>query len=209
MPTGIENSIAKFLPEPIYIAAVKDLKDDVKSKESATFGKLLGILMRFLESSKHFETISKSFTELHSLLNVVREAEQVTDNRIDKLQNIEKQIGTFLKENFPKSTVEIDIPKIHLRSKFGVKEYPKPVGLANKYGFGAPILWPKKHEAPAVVLAAIKIALPELKTEFNEKQIAALDSAVEKLGSLPDFSDITASENTILSFADGNFALTT
>ena len=107
------------------------------------------------------------------------------------------------------NVVEIDIPKIHLRSKFGVKEYPKPVGLANKYGFGAPILWPKKHEAPAVVLAAIKIALPELKTEFNEKQIAALDSAVEKLGSLPDFSDITASENTILSFADGNFALTT
>lgn len=118
LPTGIENSIAKFLPEPIYIAAVKDLKDDVKSKESATFGKLLGILMRFLENSKHFETISKSFTELHSLLNVVREAEQVTDNRIDKLQNIEKQIGTFLKENFPKSTVEIDIPKPELKHVF-------------------------------------------------------------------------------------------
>lgn len=118
LPTGIENSIAKFLPEPIYIAAVKDLKDDVKSKESATFGKLLGILMRFLENSKHFETISKSFTELHSLLNVVREAEQVTDNRIDKLQNIEKQIGAFLKENFPKSSVEIDIPKPELKHVF-------------------------------------------------------------------------------------------
>jgi putative ATP-dependent endonuclease of OLD family len=118
LPTGIDNSITKFLPEPIYIAAVKDLKDDVKSKESATFGKLLGILMRFLENSKHFETISKSFTELHSLLNVVREAEQVTDNRIDKLQNIEKQIGNFLKENFPKSNLEIDIPKPELKHVF-------------------------------------------------------------------------------------------
>jgi len=118
LPTGIDNSISKFLPEPIYIAAVKDLKDDVKSKESATFGKLLGILMRFLENSKHFETISKSFTELHSLLNVVREAEQVTDNRIDKLQNIEKQIGNFLKENFPKSNLEIDIPKPELKHVF-------------------------------------------------------------------------------------------
>jgi putative ATP-dependent endonuclease of OLD family len=118
LPTGIENSISKFLPEPIYIAAVKDLKDDVKSKESATFGKLLGILMRFLENSKHFEKISQSFNELHSLLNVIREAEQVTDNRIEKLQTIEKQIGDFLAENFPKSKLEIDIPKPELKQVF-------------------------------------------------------------------------------------------
>lgn len=118
LPTGIENSITKFLPEPIYIAAVKDLKDDVKSKESATFGKLLSILMKFLENSTHFEKISQSFNELHALLNVVREAEQVSDNRIDKLQKIEKQIGSFLSENFPKSKIEIDIPKPELKQVF-------------------------------------------------------------------------------------------
>jgi putative ATP-dependent endonuclease of the OLD family len=118
LPTGIDNSISKFLPEPIYIAAVKDLKDDVKSKETATFGKLLSILMRFLENSIHFEEISKSFNKLHSLLNIVRNEEQETDERIDKLQNIEKQIGSFLAENFPKSKVEIDIPKPELKQVF-------------------------------------------------------------------------------------------
>lgn len=118
LPTGIDNSIKGFLPEPIYIAAVKDLKDDVKSKESATFGKLLSILMRFLENSIHFEKISGSFNELHSLLNVIREAEQVTDNRIEKLQAIEGQIGSFLAENFPKSKIEIDIPKPELKQIF-------------------------------------------------------------------------------------------
>lgn len=118
LPTGIENSIKKFLPEPIYIAAVKDLKDDVKSKESATFGKLLGILMKFLESSEHFEKITESFNDLHKLLNVVRGAEQVSDNRIEKLQSIEKQIGSFLSENFPKSKVEIEIPKPELKQVF-------------------------------------------------------------------------------------------
>ena len=118
LPTGIENSITKFLPEPIYIAAVKDLKDDVKSKESATFGKLLSILMKFLENSQHFEKISQSFNELHALLNVVREAGQITDKRIDKLQKIEKQIGNFLSENFPKSKIEIDIPKPELKQVF-------------------------------------------------------------------------------------------
>ena len=118
LPTGIENSITKLLPEPIYIAAVKDLKDDVKSKESATFGKLLSILMKFLENSKHFEKISQSFNELHALLNVIRDAEQVSDNRIEKLQIIEGQIGDFLAENFPKSKIEIDIPKPELKQVF-------------------------------------------------------------------------------------------
>lgn len=118
LPTGIENSIVKFLPEPIYVAAVKDLKDDVKSKESATFGKLLSILMKFLEHSEHFEKISASFNELHALLNIVRENEQVNDNRIEKLQSIEKQIGDFLAENFPKSKIEIEIPKPELKQVF-------------------------------------------------------------------------------------------
>jgi predicted ATPase len=118
LPTGIENSITKFLPEPIYIAAVKDLKDDVKSKESATFGKLLTILMKFLEGSSHFEEISKSFNKLHALLNVVREEGRVEDGRIEKLQTIEKQIGKFLQENFPKSNIEIDIPRPELKQIF-------------------------------------------------------------------------------------------
>lgn len=118
LPTGIENSIKSFLPEPIYIAAVKDLKDDVKSKETATFGKLLGILMRFLENSEHFEKITNSFDELHQLLNVVREADTVSDKRIEKLQEIEKQIGLFLTENFPKSKVEIEVPKPELKQVF-------------------------------------------------------------------------------------------
>jgi putative ATP-dependent endonuclease of OLD family len=118
LPTGIENSIKNFLPEPIYIAAVKDLKDDVKSKESATFGKLLGILMKFLENSEHFGRITDSFDDLHKLLNVVRDADQITDDRIKKLQDIEKQIGSFLSENFPKSKIEIEIPKPELKQVF-------------------------------------------------------------------------------------------
>lgn len=118
LPTGIDNSIKSFLPEPIYIAAVKDLRDDVKSKESATFGKLLSILMKFLENSEHFEKITNSFDDLHKLLNVVRDAEKITDNRIEKLQDIESQIGQFLSENFPKSKIEIEIQKPELKQVF-------------------------------------------------------------------------------------------
>jgi putative ATP-dependent endonuclease of OLD family len=173
LPTGIENSITKFLPEPIYIAAVKDLKDDVKSKESATFGKLLGILMKFLENSKHFEKISQSFNELHSLLNVIREAEQVTDNRIDKLQTIEKQIGNFLAENFPKSKLEIDIPKPELKQVFsnariliddGVRDIIETKGDGIKR---------------AVTFALLRTYVEQLKEQKREIALAKKSEAVE------------------------------
>jgi predicted ATP-dependent endonuclease of OLD family len=118
LPTGIDNSIKTFLPDPIYIAAVKDLKDEVKTKESTTFGKLLGILLKSLEDSKHFEEIAQSFNNLYSMLNVIRDDQNITDNRIDKLKAIENQITGYLKENFSKSSVEIEIPKPELKQIF-------------------------------------------------------------------------------------------
>lgn len=118
LPTGIDNSIKYFLPEPIYIAAVKDLKDDVKTKESTTFGKLLGILLRFLESTPEFDEIANSFDKLHGLLNRVENDEGLTDNRIKQIVSIESQIENYLKENFPKVQIEINVPKPELKQVF-------------------------------------------------------------------------------------------
>lgn len=115
LPTGIDNSISNFLPEPIYIAAVKDLKDDVKTKETTTFGKLLGILLRFLENTEEFEEISKSFEKLHSLFNIIETEEGVSDSRIPQIITIEQQIEKYLKENFPKVEVEINVPRPELK----------------------------------------------------------------------------------------------
>jgi putative ATP-dependent endonuclease of OLD family len=45
LKSGLETSVKAFLPEVIYIQAVKDVADDIKTTDSATFGKLLGILL--------------------------------------------------------------------------------------------------------------------------------------------------------------------
>ena len=45
LPTGIDKSIEPMLPDPIYIPAVKDLADDIKTTESTPFGKILAILL--------------------------------------------------------------------------------------------------------------------------------------------------------------------
>lgn len=118
LPTGIPESIYSFLPEPIYIAAVKDLKDEVKTKESTSFGKLLGILLKSLEGSEDLKEILNSFDQLHVLLNRINTEAGVQDKRIGLLQSMEQLISSYLKENFPRAEVELEIPKPELRQVF-------------------------------------------------------------------------------------------
>lgn len=118
LPTGIDASIKNFLPEPIYIAAVKDLKDEVKTKESTSFGKLLGILLKSLEGSEDLKGILGSFDQLHGLLNRINTETGIEDKRIELLKSMETLISTYLKENFPRAEVELEIPKPELKQVF-------------------------------------------------------------------------------------------
>ena len=118
LPTGIDASIKNFLPEPIYIAAVKDLKDEVKTKESTSFGKLLGILLKSLEGSEDLKGILGSFDQLHGLLNRINTETGIEDRRIELLKSMETLISTYLKENFPRAEIELEIPKPELKQVF-------------------------------------------------------------------------------------------
>jgi hypothetical protein len=62
LPTGIDNSIKNFLPRT-YLHYAEDLTDDVKSKESATFGKKLLEFNKFRKFHS-FEKITESFNDL-------------------------------------------------------------------------------------------------------------------------------------------------
>lgn len=118
LPTGIDASIKNFLPEPIYIAAVKDLKDEVKTKESTSFGKLLGILLRSIQGSEDLKGILDSFDKLHGLLNRINTDTGIEDKRIGLLRSMEELISSYLKENFPKAEIELEIPKPQLKQIF-------------------------------------------------------------------------------------------
>lgn len=54
LPTGISNTVTPMFPEAIYIPAVKDFSDEIKSKESTSFGKLIKILFNQIENSLNF-----------------------------------------------------------------------------------------------------------------------------------------------------------
>lgn len=109
IPTGIDNSLKPLLPEPIYIPAVKDFADEIATKDSATFGKLLGILLG--QITPRFEDAKDTFERLRVLLNRIRQDDgSVLDTRLEAVRNIETRVQEYVRENFPRVEIEIEIP---------------------------------------------------------------------------------------------------
>lgn len=117
LPTGIDKSIIPMLPDPIYIPAVKDLADDIKTTESTSFGKILAILLRAVETK--LPSAQKLFEELNSKLNRVQQADgTVIDDRLDEVKLIESTVEKYIRDSFADVTLRITIPPPELKTVF-------------------------------------------------------------------------------------------
>lgn len=83
----------------------------------------------------------------------------------------------------PRNVKVNDIHKVTVsqHSKPRVRRYPKPIGLTDKSGPGAPFVWPRSKEISSEVLSAIEAAAPEL-LKAGEKNTPAIAKALNKLG---------------------------
>jgi putative ATP-dependent endonuclease of OLD family len=117
LPTGIDKSIEPMLPDPIYIPAVKDLADDIKTTESTPFGKILAILLSSVEAK--LPDAQKLFEELNSKLNRIHQPDgTVVDGRLDEVKLIEGTVEKYVRESFADVAVRITIPPPELKSVF-------------------------------------------------------------------------------------------
>lgn len=116
LPTGIDNSIKGLLPEPILIPAVKDLTDDMSTKTTASFGKLLNMLLGQIE--EEFAEAEGVFTDLKRKLNRIVEDEREIDDRIEKIKQVEATIQRNLNETFKDVSIELRIPEPQLKTIF-------------------------------------------------------------------------------------------
>lgn len=115
LPTGVDSSVQALLPEVIYIPAVKDLSDDLKTNEAASFGKLLGIL--FNQTKGQFDQMEEIFSNLHRALNLQVEADGSTkDERLPQVKTIEAMLEGNLQQAFPRASISIEFPPPELRS---------------------------------------------------------------------------------------------
>lgn len=123
LPTGISNTVTPMFPEPIYIPAVKDFSDEVKSKESTSFGKLIKILFNQIEKSPEFNQIQQSFDQLNKMLNrhIIKNdsgIDQLVDQRLPGLKFLEDQIEKIFQESFSQIKLELQIPNPEIKQIF-------------------------------------------------------------------------------------------
>lgn len=136
LPTGIWNSLKPLLPDPLLIPAVKNISDDLKTRESATFGKLLGALLGLIEDTDVIKAISESFDELTGLLNKIKSEDgSVVDGRIDEVKYIENIFEKYIQENFPSVTLELMIPPPTLKNIFSGAEIEVNDGISGPFEF--------------------------------------------------------------------------
>jgi len=115
LPSGIPSSISALLPEPIYIPAVKNFEDDLKTTQSTSFGRLMGLLMEDL--SPDLQDINDTLLDLKKRLNrYVDDNDHVQDERLPKVIELENTIEGFLSENFPNVSVELEIPPPEIKT---------------------------------------------------------------------------------------------
>jgi predicted ATP-dependent endonuclease of OLD family len=116
LESGFDNTITAFFPEPIYIPAVKDLSDDMKTKEGATFGKLLNILLDVIEEDLQDE--KELFENLRKKLNRIYDENGniVSDERVDKIKKVEETIQKNLNETFKNVSIELQIPQPEIKT---------------------------------------------------------------------------------------------
>lgn len=117
LPTGIDKSISPMLPNPIYIPAVKDLSDDIKTSESTPFGKILSILLQAVEPK--LPDAKQLFEELNAKLNRVQLPDgTIQDNRLEEVKLIESTVQKFVQESFADVALSISIPPPELKTVF-------------------------------------------------------------------------------------------
>lgn len=117
LPTGIDKSIEPMLPDPIYIPAVKDLADDIKTSESTPFGRILAILLQAVEAK--LPEAREFFEKLDSKLNRVQQPDGTTfDGRLDEVKLIEATVEKYVRESFSGVALRITVPPPELKTIF-------------------------------------------------------------------------------------------
>ena len=114
LPTGISSSITNLLPEPIYIPAVKNVNDDLKTSQTTSFGRLLGLLLQDMEPD--LADLTRVFGDLNAYFNRTVIDGEIEDRRHRKVRELESSIEELLAENFPAVKIELNVPPPELKT---------------------------------------------------------------------------------------------
>ena len=116
LETGFDTSVLALLPEPIYIPAVKDLSDDVKTAATTPFGKILKVLLdviapKLVEHQVLFDGLNAKLNRVTAQNGSVSD-----DQRLTEVKLIEETVEKCIQESFSEVTLRIEIPPPKLQA---------------------------------------------------------------------------------------------
>ena len=117
LPSGIASSITALVPEAIYIPAVKNLTDDLKTTQSTSFGRLLALLLE--DMTPDLADVTASLSLLNKLFNRTVEDGTSSDHRHTKVKKLETLVQSLLGKHFPTAKVELSVPPPDLKTILG------------------------------------------------------------------------------------------
>jgi putative ATP-dependent endonuclease of the OLD family len=169
IPPSSSKTIQTIFPETVYIPAVKDVNDEVKTKESATFGKIISILLKIIESTSQVQDVVEAFEKLKPLLNKVEDEDgRAVDKRLEQLQDIERLVNKHLTTNFLNASLEFQIPSPSLKQVFSNAQIIVNDGIRDS-------LDSKGDGLKRAVTFALLRAYVDLRTENNTKGADEID----------------------------------
>ncbi len=116
---GLQSKVVASLPAYYLLPAITNYSDEIdKRQKSSTFRRLMGELSeRILKNDPRINEVQHALKNLYALLNGI--TGEGTIKRLDALGNIEKQIGTLLKELMPSvSSVKLAVQIEEIKDLF-------------------------------------------------------------------------------------------
>lgn len=109
LPTGIDAPVRSLFPDVIFVPAVRDAADDVKTADKAAFGKLIGLLLHSISSD--IASLKAELSKLDRMLNVIVDSSgATTDERLEQVKLLEATVQRNVRESFPSVTLKMSIP---------------------------------------------------------------------------------------------------
>ncbi len=177
LPTGIDNGIEPMLPDVIYIPAVKNLADDIKTTESTPFGKILAILLQAVEP--RLPAVQQLFEQLNRNLNRVQEPDgSIVDGRLEEVRLIESTVEKYLRESFAEVSLRITIPPPELKTVFSSARISVDDGVDG-------LIDSKGDGLRRAIVFSILRSYVELKSKLAPAPVAPGDAASNGEGTQP------------------------
>lgn len=106
-PTGYSGVLKGYLPELIYIPAVRDILDETKVAKTNPFGKLVNSIVEQVSEEK-LSAISQQLESIQTQLN-----RSGGENRLEEVQVVETKLNNLMKELMECDVeIEMSIPKV-------------------------------------------------------------------------------------------------